>query len=58
MASGVGSKNVYAKLCDEQVVRLRQLHLEGVRPAVLAKQFGVSQATISKVVNRKAYSNV
>lgn len=48
-----GEKNTMAKLTDVEVTEIRRLYLEGMTQTVLAKQFGVNNSQISRIVNRK-----
>lgn len=45
-----GAYNGNAKLRDEAILEIRQLYRLGARQVDLAKQFGVTQTTISKIV--------
>lgn len=51
----VGEKACGAKLTQEAVNEIRKRYVEGEYQKVLAKEFGVSQALISVVVNRKQW---
>lgn len=46
-----GEKNVHAKLTLEQVRHIRRSKSEGAKVSALAKQFGVTQATIYYIVS-------
>lgn len=45
-----GEKHRSAKLTNAQVIEIISLHSEGARNVDLAKEFGVTQPTISKIV--------
>ena len=53
-----GEKNVLAKLTATQVVEIRVAYSEGATQRNLAKEFGVSQATICHIVRRQHWKNV
>ncbi len=46
------------KLTEERVRHIRQLRKEGVTQEVLAKVYGVSEATVSHVEHRKTWRHV
>ena len=50
-----GSENVMAVLTEEQVLSIRSSSEKGVD---LAEQYGVSQASISLIKNRKVWSHI
>ena len=45
-----GEKNGSSKLTEKQVIEIRARHSEGIAQVALAKELGVSQATISLIV--------
>ena len=47
--SQAGENNNNAKLTYEQVVAIRAMRRDGVKNAVLAKEFGVSKSTVSSI---------
>ncbi len=47
-----------AKLCEEQVLKLRAMACEGVRVKELAEAFGVTPATASKIVLRQTWRHI
>ena len=47
-----------AKLAEHQVREIRRRYKEGVLVLSLAKEFGVSSPTISKIANRRSYKDV
>lgn len=58
-ASKVGEKNSIAKLSDKKVILIRSLYAKCKKPqSFIAKLFGVNQAHISMVVNRKIWTHV
>lgn len=53
-----GTCHPRAKLAAEQVREIRRRYKEGVLVLSLAKEFGVSSPTISKIANRRSYKDV
>lgn len=53
-----GSKSANAKLSDEDVIEIRQLHSSGVPTVALAERFGVTASTISRASSGRGYKNV
>lgn len=53
-----GSGKAKAKLTQEDVLNIRQKHAEGVSQYALAKRYGVTQCTLSLIVNRKIWKNI
>ncbi len=53
-----GSKSNMAKLTEAQVIELRTQAGTGVRNADLAKQYGVSEATVSRIRRLKTWGHV
>lgn len=56
--SATGRKNGSVKLTDSDVRQIRLLRQEGRTVTSLAKQFGVSRATVWRVVERKNWQHV
>jgi hypothetical protein len=50
-----GERNASAKLTSKQVRGIRERYRRGETQCVLAKKFGVSQATISSIVLRQSW---
>jgi hypothetical protein len=53
-----GAKGSAAKLTDEQVLAIRARHRRGERQVDLAREFGVAQQTISKIVTNRTWQNL
>lgn len=53
-----GERNAAAKLTEAQVIEIRRRKAAGESGYSLAKEFGVIQATISKIVLRKTWRHV
>lgn len=53
-----GEKNGRAKLSEEQVIGIRTRHGEGATRCDLIREFGVSQATITRVLSRSNWANL
>lgn len=53
-----GEKNGRAKLTNAKVADMRQRAVEGQKPAVIAARFGVSVATVSRVVRGRAWPHL
>lgn len=47
-----------SKLSDDKVVTIRKKYAEGVSQGKLSKIYGVTQAAISNVVNRKTWTHI
>lgn len=57
--SGVsGEKHWKAKLTEAQIIKIRTMYSEGARGVDLAKEFGVSRATISNIVCGRRWANL
>ena len=54
----IGEKNGSAKLTEEQVKTIRSKRKEGAHTIDLAKQFGVAQRTISKIVLYQKWAKI
>jgi hypothetical protein len=52
-----GENNPFHKLSIENVKDIRKRHLTGERQCVIAKSHGVSDATISMIVNKKRWAS-
>lgn len=50
-----GEAHTNAKLTNKQAAKIRQLYDVGMTQAVLAKQFGVSQRSISLIIRKETY---
>jgi transposase len=46
------------KFTPEQVVEIRDLHLNGATQPAIGKQYGVSKVTIHNIVHRLIYKDV
>lgn len=53
-----GEKKPQAKLTDDKVRQIRQMHREGWSIARLAKEFGVGVSTMNQVVKRVTWRHV
>jgi ribosome-binding protein aMBF1 (putative translation factor) len=53
-----GESHVNHKLTDGMVRTIRQWASEGISQSQLAREFGVSNQLISKIVRRKAWAHV
>lgn len=54
-----GSKNVKAKLTDEQIIRIRELYRSGkYSHRELGKIFGVKHSTIGKIIRRELWPHI
>jgi hypothetical protein len=53
-----GSNNPPSKLTEQDVITIRTMYLEGYIQGCIAGRFGVSQAQISLIVNRKEWKLV
>lgn len=53
-----GEKNSFSRLTEEDVLEMRRLRGLGAKQASLAAMFGVSQPTISAIVNRKTWRHL
>lgn len=53
-----GEKNGHAKLINAQVVEIRKKHSEGATQSELAKEFGVSQSTISHILCGETWESI
>jgi hypothetical protein len=56
--AGVGGRMGAPKLNESQVSEMRRLHVAGVKGRAIAKQFGVSEASASMIVNYKSWHHV
>ena len=55
---GAGSANPKSVLLESNVIKLRYMHQKGVNQQQLAKIFGISNQTVSRIVNRKIWTHV
>lgn len=53
-----GSLHPLARLNEEQVVEIRNLHKHKISPTVLAKQYRMSVSTIERIVAHKSWKHV
>lgn len=53
-----GSRNGNAVLTEENVRRLREQAASGVSNVELAQIYGIAPATVSRIINRKAWAHV
>lgn len=53
-----GERNGNAKLTTELVTEIRQRHADGQRQAAIAGDFGITQAAVSLVIQRKTWDRV
>ena len=55
---GAGSANPQSVLLESNVIKLRYMHTKGMNQRQLAKIFGISNQTVSRIVNRKIWTHV
>ena len=53
-----GEDHYKAKLCEEDVKKIRELQLTGYTKCELAKMFGVTQTNIWFIINRKSWKHI
>jgi DNA invertase Pin-like site-specific DNA recombinase len=53
-----GSRNGSAVLLEDDVRRMRQQSADGIPNYRLAAEYGISPATVSRIINRKAWTHV
>ena len=53
-----GSQNGNAKLSESDVLLIRQLNISGVARKELAKQFGISETSINRIINNQTWKHV
>ena len=53
-----GSRNVSARLTEEQVKELREQAGRGTGREELAQRYGISKDTVSRIVRRKLWAHV
>lgn len=54
-----GERHINTHLKDKDIIRMRRLYAAGsVSQDVLAQQFGINQATVSKIILRKVWHHV
>lgn len=53
-----GVRHWKAKLTEADVIQIRALHADGVSQTEIAKQYGVSQVNIGRIVHRKNWKHV
>lgn len=54
----IGNRLPWAKLTPSDIPRIRQLHSEGISRRKIAKQYGVSYATILDVIEGRTWKHV
>jgi len=54
----VGAENRRAKLSSEDVKSIRRLAIAGASQVLLAENFGISQGTVSNILQRKSWKHV
>lgn len=57
-ARASGSRNAASVLTEDDVRRLRAQSTEGVPNYRLAKEYGIAPETVSRIVNRKAWTHI
>lgn len=50
-----GEKNINAKLTDEDVVSIRRRHMSGETQSALAREYGVSQSQVHRIVSGQSW---
>lgn len=53
-----GESHAHTKLTNEQVLTIRSLSQSGIRNRVLARQFNVSEATMSSIIKRQVWKHI
>lgn len=53
-----GEQHPKAKMTDAKVKKMRRQFAEGVRIYVLAKQYGIRQVTVAKIVYRRTWKHI
>jgi hypothetical protein len=53
-----GVRNGYAKLSEAEVVEIRNSYSAGERQQAIATRYGITQACVSYIINRKIWSHV
>ena len=56
--SAKGHKNGHAKLCDQDILRIRELCASGMTQTSVAALYGVRQGAISRIINGERWSHV
>ena len=54
----VGSQIYKSKLSEEQVLKIRQLHTDGIPQHKIASSYGVRQDNISRIINHKTWKHI
>ncbi|MCB0072960.1 MAG: HNH endonuclease [Caldilineaceae bacterium] len=57
-SSTPGSKNIHAKLSEDDVIAIRSRLLDGEPGAALAKEYHVSAGTVSMIKNRQTWRHI
>lgn len=58
MPDNTGEKHGNAKLSEEDVLEMRNLHARGVKQRAIAEQFGLSYQQTSRIINRKQWTHI
>jgi len=58
VAFGPGEDHPMAKLTENDVIEIRRLHATGIKSKDMEKRFGISQASVSLIVNRKGWTHI
>lgn len=56
--SAKGTKNGQAKLSDQEVIEIRQKHLDGISIKKLESEYAMSNSQIRRIVGRKNWSHI
>ena len=54
----VGEANTNRKITEETVLKIRQLHRDGMLQKDIAKAFSLSRGNVCLIVNRKAWAHI
>lgn len=53
-----GSKHYDARLTEKDVIKLRQLHSQGISANQLGKQFDISKTSVLRIIHRKNWKHI
>ena len=53
-----GERNFQARLTEEKVIKIRELHWKGYSQQTIADMFKVNQSTISSIIRGKTWKHV